>query len=185
MRYFLGETWAGIDLTVSFLGPTRNATSPMVFKLHGLLDLRRDAEAAAKRFLATATAALAKEKEEHERLASRWQSARATVERETGRLAAGPDPSSAAQGRAREGYLARLRDEAHRRKAAAEEHRNTALAARQAGYDKALAAFEKAVRDREALIRLKQRSQVVTARTAARKAEDAASDLAGRTRRRR
>jgi hypothetical protein len=157
----------------------------MVSKLHGLLDLRRDAEAAAQRALATATAALAKEEEEHERLAACWQAARSTVERERGRLAAGPDPSSVAQGRAREGYLARLRDEANHRKAVAEEHRTTALAAAQAVYGKALAAFERAVRDREAVSRLKQRSQVARARTAARKAEDAASDLAGSTRRRR
>jgi hypothetical protein len=157
----------------------------MVFKLHGLLDLRRDAEDAAKRVLATATAAFVKQKEEHERLVLRWQAARATVEREAGRLAAGPHPTSVSQGRAREGYLARLRDEVNRRKAASEEHRTAALAAAQVVHDKALAAYERAARDREVLSRLKQRSQVAKARTAARKAEDAASDLAGTTRRRR
>ncbi len=157
----------------------------MVLELHGLLDLRRDAEDAAKRALATAAAALAKQEEEHERLASRWRTARATVERETGRLAAGPHPTSASQGRARESYLARLRDEESRRKAAAEEHRTSALAAARAAYDTALAHYERAARDREALNKLRQRSQVAKARTGARRAEDAASDLAGTTRRRR
>jgi hypothetical protein len=155
----------------------------MVSELKSLFDLRRDAEDTAKRALATAVRALDKEKEEHERLTGRWQAACATVEREGKRLSAGPGPATAAQARAREGYLARLREDASRRKAAVEEHRMVTLVASQAAHDQALASYERAVADRKAVSRLRQRSAASKAKAAARRAEDAASDLAGRRRR--
>jgi hypothetical protein len=157
----------------------------MVSELQELFDLRRDAEATAQRTFAVASAALDREREEHERLVVRWQAACATVGRESERLAAGPGPSTVAQGHAREGYLARLRDEANRRKATADEHRTTALASAQAARDRALADYTRVARDREAVSKLRQRAQAAKAKTAARKAEEAASDLAGTTRRRR
>jgi len=155
----------------------------MVSQLKNLFDLRRDAEETAKRALAAALRALDKETEEHERLTARWQAACATAEREAKRLSTGPSPSTASQARAREGYLARLREDANRRKAAAEEHRTTTLVAAQAAHDRALASHEKAVRDRKAVSRLRQRSMGTKAKAAARMAEDAASDLGGTRRR--
>ncbi len=155
----------------------------MVSELKSLFDLRRDAEDSAKRALATAVRALDKEKEEHDRLTGRWQSAAATAEREAKRLSAGPVPSTASQARAREGYLARLREEANRRKAAVEDHRTTSLVAAQAAHDRALARHEKAMLDRKAVSRLKQRLSASKAKAGARKAEDAASDMAARRRR--
>jgi hypothetical protein len=157
----------------------------MVSELQELFDLRRDAEATAQRTFAVASAALDREKEEYERLLGRWQAACATVGHESERLAAGPGPSTVAQGYAREGYLARLRDEANRRRATADEHRTTALAAAQAARDRALADYTRATRDHEAVSKLKQRAQAAKAKRTARNAEEAASDLAGTTRCRR
>ena len=156
----------------------------MVFELKSLLDLRRDAENSAKCALELAAASLFQEEEKQVRLAGRWNAACATLDGETRRLAAGLGPLTAAQGSAREGYLGRLRDEVGRLKAAAEEHRATALAAAQASHRAALSDCEKAMRDREAVSKLEHRAQAAAAKTAARKAEDAATDLANATRRR-
>jgi hypothetical protein len=152
-------------------------------QLQSLLDLRRDAEDRAKRALAAASAALVKEQEEHERLLGRWQRARATLDRESNRLAAGTGPSTVAQGHAWAGYLARLRDEVAHQKSAAEAHRATALANAQAAHHQALAVYAKAARDREAISKAKQRANAEKTKRAARRAEDAASDLAARRRR--
>jgi hypothetical protein len=156
----------------------------MVFELHSLLDLRRDAESSAKLSLELAAAKLSKEEEEQARLASRWQSACAARDGEKRRLAAGPAPSTAAQGLAREGYLSRLRAEVDRHSAIADEHRATVLAAEQASHRKALRHYEEAARDREAVSKLEERARAAAAAMAARKAEDAATDLANATRRR-
>jgi hypothetical protein len=156
----------------------------MVFELQSLLDLRRDAESSARRAFEMAAASLLKEEEEQARLAGRWQAARTAWDSETRRLAAGPAPSTAEQGSAREAYLGRLRDEANRIRTAAEQHCATALAAAQAAHQAALSNHQKAARDREAVSKLEERAQAEAAKSAARKAEDAATELATTQRRR-
>jgi hypothetical protein len=152
-------------------------------RLRNLFDLRRDAEDTAKRALETASLVLVKEEEEQKRLALRWRQALVALDRETKRLVTGPGPSTVGQGHAREGYLARLRDEADRLKAAVEDHQCTALAAAQAARAAALAGYERASREREVVARLEQRARAARAKTAARNAEDAASDLVAHRRR--
>jgi hypothetical protein len=183
MRYLLDETWADIGSTVSFLAQRRNAAHPMDFQLQSLLDLRRDAEGSAKRQLALAAAELLKQQEEHARLAARWQATCATLQAETARLASGPGPRTAEQGQAREGYLRRLRDEADRLKAVEDEHRATLLAASESAHKKAVSDYEAATREREAVSKIEERARAASAKTAARRAEQAASDLAMANRR--
>jgi hypothetical protein len=156
----------------------------MVFELQSILDLRRDAETAAQRDLAAAAAGVQREEEEQARLTARWQAACATLERETTRLAAGPSPSTAAQGLAREAYLTRLRGEATRLKKAADEHRATALAQASASHARALSTYQQAVREREAVSNLEDRARAAAVRDRDRKAEDAANDLGNASRRR-
>jgi flagellar biosynthesis chaperone FliJ len=155
----------------------------MVFELKSLLDLRRDAENAAKRALASAAASVLKAEEEQARLTRHWQAACAALAGETQRLSKGPSPSTAAQGAAGQAYLGRLREEVNRLKAVAEEHRMTAVAAAQASHRAALADCEKALRNREAVATLEEKAQTAAAKIAARKAEDEATDLANASRR--
>ena len=109
----------------------------MISQWTHLRDLRRDAEGIAQRALAEASSALARAQEEQARLVRAWERARALLDAETRRLASPPAPASAAQGSARERYLGRLQDEAHRLKSAADEHRGGALAAAHASNDNA------------------------------------------------
>jgi hypothetical protein len=143
-----------------------------------LRDLRRDAEGIAQRALAEASSGLARAQEEQARLARAWERARAVLDAETRRLASPPAPSSVAQGSARERYLGRLRDEARRLEAAADAHRGSALATAHAAQQEALAALEEAARERAAVSVVGSRVCVARARTTARHAEEAASDLA-------
>ncbi len=149
-------------------------------ELQGLFDLRRDAEESAKRALEAASATLIKEQEEQERLVRRWRAAASTLDCETKRFAAGPSPSTAAQWRARESYLARLREDVANQKSAAQDHRRSALAYAQAAYDEALAAYERAAREREAVSQLAQRRRAAKAQVTARKDEEVATDSAAR-----
>jgi len=157
----------------------------MVFELQSILDLRRDAEDAAQRALAAAAADVHREEQEQARLAARWQTALATLEKEIARLGSGPGPSTPAQGLARESYLARLRDEVTRLKIAADNHRTAALATARASHATALSTYEQAAREREAVSMLEERARVTAARDRERRAEDAATDLASADRRRR
>jgi hypothetical protein len=150
----------------------------MVFELQSLLDLRRDVENAAQRALAAAAANLLKEEQEQARLATRWQAAYAALDGVAQRLAAGPRPSTAAQGSARASYLGRLRGEANRHKAVVDEHRANALAQAQAVHRAALADHAKALRDREAVSKLEEKAQAAAAKAAAHRAEDESTDLA-------
>jgi flagellar biosynthesis chaperone FliJ len=150
----------------------------MVFELQSLLDLRRDAESTARRALEAVSADLRKEEDELARLIGHTRAAETRLESEARRLARGPTPPTAEQGLAREAYLAGLRNEVTRRKAAAEEHETVALAAAKASHQEALASYEAAVRDREVLSRLEQGARAAADKAAARRAEDAATDLA-------
>jgi hypothetical protein len=155
----------------------------MAFQLQSLLDLRRDAEASAKHQLGLAAAELLKQEEEQARLVARQEAARATLDGEARRLASGPAPTTGEQGQAREGYLGRLREEMNRLEATVDEHRSTALAAAQSAHKKAVSDYEAAARDREAVSKIEERDRAESARIAARKAEEAASDSATANRR--
>lgn len=155
----------------------------MIFELQTILDLRRDAENNAKRALELASARLLSEEAEQGRLTERAQAAQATLTTEIRRMGRGSAASTAEQGLARESYLRRLREEAARLRAAAEEHANAALAAARSSHEQATRSYEAALREREAMSKLEQRSKEAARRTAARRAEDEAMDLANSRRR--
>lgn len=150
----------------------------MVFDLQSLLDLRRDAESDAKRTLDEVSADLRKQEEELARLARRTRAAEERLESETRRMDRGAAPATAEQGRLRERYLGRLRGQVGELRGAESEHAKTILAAAQASHRTALSRFEAAVRDREVLSRLADEARAAASKTAARRAEDAATDLA-------
>jgi hypothetical protein len=155
----------------------------MIFELQSLLDLRRDAENSAKADLALASARLLAEEKEQARLVERWRAAETKLDAETGRLAGAQTASTAEQALARESYLRRLRDEVGRLKSAASEHVTTALAAARASHEAATASHATAVRDREAVSKLEHSAKETARKTAARRAEDEAMDLANSRRR--
>jgi flagellar biosynthesis chaperone FliJ len=149
-----------------------------MFQLHSLLNLRRDAEDTARQTLDRAVAARVREEAEQARLLEAWEAARAIFKSEAARLSAEPAPSNGAEANSREGYRLRLRAEVTRLAGIAENHRNTVLAAASAGETGARQAFEQAHREREAVEKLKQRSDAEDKKLAERRAEDAASDMA-------
>jgi flagellar export protein FliJ len=150
----------------------------MVFELQSLLDLRRDAESAAKRTLDEVSVDLRRQEEELARLSGRTRAAEERLESETRRMDRGAAPTTAEQGRARERYLGRLRDRVGELRYAESEHAKRILAAAQASHRAALSRFEVAVRDRKAVSKLADQARASASKTAARRAEDAATDLA-------
>jgi flagellar biosynthesis chaperone FliJ len=150
----------------------------MSFQLQTLLDLRRNAEKAARQAFDVAMAACRKEEEEQAHFVARWQEACATMAKENARLATGLSPTTAAQATARAHYLRRLRDETARRKSIAEGHRSTALAKAHAAEGAAQAAYDEARNTCEAVEKLKERSDAEDARIADRRADESAADLA-------
>jgi flagellar biosynthesis chaperone FliJ len=155
----------------------------MIFELQTVLDLRRDAENNAKRALELAGARLLSEEAEQGRLTERAQAARATLTAEIRRMGQGPAASTAEQGLARESYLRRLRDDVSRLRSAASEHAASALASARAAHEEALRSYAAALRDREAVSKLEERARESAQRTAARRADDEAMDLANARRR--
>jgi flagellar biosynthesis chaperone FliJ len=150
----------------------------MPFQLQTLLDLRRNAEEAARQALGGAVAARHQEEKEQARLLARWQEARTTVTKEDARLATSPSPAVAAQASTRAHYLRRLRDEAARLAKIAKGHRTTILAAAIAAEDAAQANYEEARKACEAVEKLKERADAEDARKAERRADESAADLA-------
>jgi hypothetical protein len=155
----------------------------MIFELQSLLDLRRDAENNAKLTLESASARLLFEEEEQARLAARWRTAQAKLDTETQRLARGPSASTAEQALAREAYLRRLRDEVGHLKSDAAEHAATSLGSAKSSHTAAAARYQAALQDREAVSKLEHRARETAKRTAVRRAEDEAMDLANARRR--
>jgi hypothetical protein len=148
----------------------------MASQLETLVDLRRNAEKAARDALDLAAAARVKEDEEQARLVARWQAAKGVLDAEKARW---PDaPATAAQGLTREHYRRRLDDDVTWMARVAEGHRCRALAAAMSAEDEARVAYEEAHRATEAALKLKERADAEEARIADRRAEDAASDHA-------
>jgi hypothetical protein len=148
----------------------------MAFQLQTLLDLRRNAESDARRALDTTTAARVKQEEEQSRLVAMWRAACGALEEERARCAAAP--ATAAQARTRALYRERLHEEASKRARIAEDHRIHALAAAQVAESQARLAHEEAHNACQAVEKLKERADAEEARSAERKADSSASDLA-------
>jgi len=176
MRYFLDGTWAAIASTLSRLRGRRNAGTAMAFHLQSLLDLRSDAEKAAKAAFELVAAARAREDREQARLVAEWQSARSAREQATARWTSAP--ANAGQALTREQYRGRLDHDVARAARIAQEHRAGPLATATKSEDDARAACQEARLALEAILKVKGRAEAEEAQRAERRAEDEASDHA-------
>jgi flagellar biosynthesis chaperone FliJ len=148
----------------------------MTSPLHSLLDLRFDAEQAARLNLEDAIAARVKEDEEQARLVESWRLARAKLLREESR--GEHAPKSAAQAQTRERYRERLEEEATGAALSAEEHLEGALACARRAESEARAAYEAARVALEAAAKLQERADAEAAKLVERRDEEAAGDHA-------
>jgi hypothetical protein len=144
--------------------------------LHSLLDLRRDAEQAARVTLEEAIAARVEEDEEQARLVGCWRVARAKLLREESR--GEHAPKSAAEAQTRERYRERLVAEAKQANVCAEEHLEGELATARRAESEARLAYEAARVALEAAAKLQERADAEAAKRAERRVEEAAGDHA-------
>jgi hypothetical protein len=144
--------------------------------LHTLIDLRRDAEQAARLRLEQAIAAQVKQEAEQARLAEIWRAARAALLRAHARAL--PSRETAAHAQARERYRDRLVSAATRAAAQRDEHRASALARARRAEEEARARYEAARVALEAAAKVRARQAAGTAKRARRRTEDILSDLA-------
>jgi hypothetical protein len=148
----------------------------MTSPLHSLLDLRRDAEQAARVTLEEAIAARVEEDEEQARLVGCWRVARAKLLREE--RCRSSTPKTVAQAQARERYRERLAAEATGAALSAEEHLEGELATARRAESEARLAYEAARVALEAAAKLQERADAEAAKRAERRVEEAAGDHA-------
>ena len=148
----------------------------MTSPLHSLLDLRFDAEQAARLNLEDAIVARVKEDKEQACLVESWRLARAKLLREDRRRS--PAPKTGAQALTRERYRERLEEEATRAYLGAEEHIEGALASARRAESEARAAYEAARVALEAAAKLQERADAEAAKLVERRDEEAVGDHA-------
>jgi flagellar biosynthesis chaperone FliJ len=149
----------------------------MAFPLASLLDVRRNAEEAAKRAFGQASMARAATEAEQARLERAITEARDHATAERRRLAALP-LQRVGQGLDREHYRRRLSAGIALAEERAAQHRAGPLAEARATENATRDAYTLARQEREALEKVKARQEAEQRRVADRRAEDAAGDLA-------
>jgi flagellar biosynthesis chaperone FliJ len=148
----------------------------MSIGLQDLLETRRRAEEEAERALASAVDLRVRADEEQRRL----DECAAAADAQARAAANDSGATTAAQAWAAERYRARLGGTARQVRKAALTHRKSTQRPAQAAEEEARSAHAAARRDREAIEQLDERQQTERRRLSERRAEDAASDQAGR-----
>jgi len=144
--------------------------------LDALIDLRREAENAARIAMELATTRRSQAEQVQARLLARVRDAQDALGR--ARIDRPRAPERVAEAAMREQYAADLARRAARAAAAAEVHRSGALAKAVAAEDEARALHEKARRAAAAVARIMERAESQEASLDRRRVEDAASDFA-------